>query len=460
MKHRILASLSLVAVVHIASAQPTMNDPTLEVVPAATGLDQPITMVALGPSDFLVCEKATGKVQHVVSGQIAATSLDLAVNSASERGLLGICLHPDFPVNPSVYLYWTESNSGADSTDLAQVPLTGNRVDRYFWNGKTLTFVSNILKLRSYQSDIGQPLRGNHNGGIIKFGPDRKIYVMIGDNGRRGYMQNNRQGPNPDDQFGGPFPDDAHTTGCIYRLNDDGTTPNDNPFIAANVSPRVNQLYMYGLRNGFGMAFDPLTGYLWTEENGDDTFDEINRVERGMNGGWVEVCGPIARVAQFRQLEMTTGAGTLQQLRWPPARIATDPFTAYRRLYNVPGSRYKDPEFSWKFAVAPAAIGFAHTDALGPDLKDTLLVGEARNILLGGYLMAFKLNADRKHFTFTDSRLNDLVADNAAKFDGTESESLVVGQNFGIITDIQIGTDGRVYVVSLDNGSVFEIRKS
>lgn len=459
MKVRLILAVGVCIVGQVAMAQPTMTDPTLEVVPVISGLDQPTTMANIGAGDLLVCEKASGKVKHVVNGALEGTVLDLAVNSASERGLLGICLHPDFPVNPSVYLYWTESLSGADSEDLAQVALTGNRVDKFFWNGKTLSFVSNILKLRSYQADIGQPLRGNHNGGIIKFGADRKLYVMIGDNGRRGYMQNNRQGPNPDDQFGGPFPDDAHTTGCIYRLNDDGTTPSDNPFVAANISPSVNKLYMYGLRNGFGMAVDPLSGYLWTEENGDDTFDEINRVEKGMNGGWVELCGPMSRVGQFRQLEMTLGNGTLQQLRWPPARIATDPFTALRRLYNIPGSRYKDPEFSWKYAVAPAAIGFAHTDALGPDLKDTMLVGEARSILLGGYLMALRLTPDRKHFTFTDNRLKDLVADNVNKFDVTESESLVVGQNFGIVTDIQVGTDGRVYVVSLDNGAVFEIRK-
>ncbi|MBS1724209.1 MAG: PQQ-dependent sugar dehydrogenase [Armatimonadetes bacterium] len=440
-----------------ALAQPTMTDPTLEVVPAVTGLNQPTTMACLGPSDFLVLEKASGQVQHVVNGAIVETSLDLAVNSASERGLLGICLHPDFPVNPSVYLYYTLSSTGADSTDLAQVELTGNRVDRFTWDGHHLTFAANMIKLRSYQADLGQPLRGNHNGGVISFGPDRKLYFMIGDNGRRGYMQNNLQGPNPDDQFGGPFPDDAHTTGCIYRLNDDGSTPIDNPFFISHVSPRVDKLYMYGLRNGFGLTFDPVTGLLWTEENGDDSFDEINQVVPGMNGGWIEACGPLSRVKQFHDLEVASGS--LQQLRWPPTRIATDPWTALRRMYMIPGARYKDPEFSWKNAVAPAGIGFIHTDALGADHRDNLFVGEARTTLLNGYLFEFKLSPDRRHFVFSDNRLNDLVADNNAKFDVTESESLVAGQGFGVGTDIKVGTDGKVYVVSLDQGTVFEIRK-
>src|ERR1700704_7211187 len=76
---------------------------------------------------------------------------------------------------------------------------------------------------------------------VLKFGPDRKLYIVIGDNGRRGWMQNLQCGPTavcpgpvvPDDQFGGPMPDNAHLTGVILRLNDDGTTPAHNPFFAA-----------------------------------------------------------------------------------------------------------------------------------------------------------------------------------------------------------------------------------
>ena len=79
--------------------------------------------------------------------------MDLAVNSASERGLLGIALHPDFPTNPGVYLYWTESTTGADTANLADVPLLGNRVDRYNWNGSSLTFDRNLIKLHAFQND-------------------------------------------------------------------------------------------------------------------------------------------------------------------------------------------------------------------------------------------------------------------------------------------------------------------
>src|SRR5207302_8823997 len=89
------------------STGPAMLDPNLSVKTVVNGLSQPTTMAFIGNNDFLVLEKNTGKVQRVINGAVQSTVLDLAVNSASERGLLGIALHPNFPANPGVYLYWT-----------------------------------------------------------------------------------------------------------------------------------------------------------------------------------------------------------------------------------------------------------------------------------------------------------------------------------------------------------------
>src|SRR5207244_5642658 len=262
----------------------------------------------------LVLEKATGKVRRVINNVVQGTpALDLAVNSASERGLLGIALHPNFPGNPGLYLYWTESSTGADSSNLADVPLLGNRVDRFIWNPATgtLAFDKNIIRLRSFQADANQPMRGNHDGGKILFGPDGKLYFQIGDQGRRGQLQNLAGGPfgpgQADDQFGGPAPDNAHLTGVVFRLNPDGSTPSDNPFAGvtgaqmdtleqqagvtltpaqlAEVVANVHKIFSYGRRNGFGLAFDPATGFLWEAENGDDSFAEMNRITAGPNGG-------------------------------------------------------------------------------------------------------------------------------------------------------------------------------
>ncbi|MDQ1637858.1 MAG: hypothetical protein QOF62_1197 [Pyrinomonadaceae bacterium] len=458
-------SVTIQTTVAAPSSGPTMLDPNLSVQTVISGLSQP-TSIALFGNAFFVTEKDTGKVKFVMNGAVQGIPLDLAVNSASERGLLGMALHPNFVFNHFVYLYWTESSTGSDSTNLADVPLLGNRVDRYIWNGSTLVFDRNLIKLRAYQADANQSLRGNHNGGILRFGPDGKLYILMGDNGRRGFLQNNQLGPVPDDQYGGPEPDDAHLTGFVLRLNDDGSTPADNPFYNAATSltgqaaANIQKLYAYGVRNGFGMAFDPLSGNLWDQENGDDAFDEMNLITAGSNNGWVETMGPVSRVAEFKAIESTYGAGNLQQLRWPPSLIADTPAGALARLYMLPGAHYNDPEFSWKYALAPAGMGFVQGRELGPQFEGDMLVGAGRTFLSGGYLFRFKLTPDRLHFSFNDSRLLDLVADNTDKFDITESESLLIGKDFGIATDIQTGPNGNVFVVSNTNGAVYEITGS
>src|SRR5688572_14956121 len=458
-------SSSITTFIQPAAASPSMLDPNLRVSTVVSGLDQPTTIAFLSANDFLILERATGKVQRVVNGVVSSTPLDLAVNNASERGLLGIALHPQFAVNGFVYLFWTESSTGVDTSNIDEITLLANRVDRYHWNGSTLVFDRNLIRLRALQQDSGQPARGNHNGGVIRFGPDGKLYIIFGDNGRRGFLQNIVTNlAVTDDQFGGPAPDNAHMTGVILRLNDDGSTPGDNPFsdVLSVLPPEVvanfHRIFAYGVRNSFGMAFDPISGSLWTQENGDDAFDEINRVTPAFNGGWIQAMGPLSRIDEYKSIESTYGAGNLQQLRWPPSNIAATPQEAVTRMFMLPHAQYVDPEFSWKYAVAPSPIGFVAGKGLGPQYEGDLLVGASRTTLLNGYLFRFKLNADRQHFVFSDPRLADRVADNTDKFDQTESESLIIGKDFGVTTDIVTGPNGNVFVVSLSNGSVYEIK--
>jgi glucose/arabinose dehydrogenase len=621
-----------------AQDAPSVVDQNLGVRTVVEHLDQPTTMAFLGPSDILVLEKATGQVKRVVNGIVHSTVFDLAVNSGSERGLLGIALHPNFPATPHVYLYWTESSTGADTTVLGDTPLLGNRVDRFVWDGlaSTLTPGPNIIRLRALQPPFAaEPTptagRGNHDGGVIKFGPDGKLYIFIGDVGRRGWMQNLLNGPfqpgdalfGTDDNFGGPEPDDAHLTGVILRLNADGTAPADNPFtgvgrvfvarlegsqeVPANAStargyaafflnregtaltfivtvagldftgsqsadegddllaahihapaPRgtnagvrfgffgqpfndtspndvvvtpfpngvggtilskwdldegnnttltlqlpnilagqsyinfhtrrlpggevrgqieensqvtanIHKVFSYGLRNSFGFDFDPKSGSLWLEQNGDDTFTELDLVRPGMNGGWIQVMGPLARIDQFKEIETTMFGGALQQARWPPTNVADSPEEALARMMMLPGAHYSDPEFSWKFEVAPAAIGFMNGAGIGRQYDGDLFVGAARPFLEGGFLWHFNLTGNRRSIAVDDPRLEDRVADNLNKPSADdpvaneeaiiESESLVFGRNFGIATDIKTGPNGNLFVVSLSNGAIYEISR-
>ena len=457
------------------NTSPTMLDPNLSVRPVVTGLTQPSTMAFIGENDLLVLEKSTGRVQRVVNGAVDSTVLDLAVNSGSERGLLGVALHPDFPSNPGVYLYWTQSTTGIDTTVLAETPLLGNRVDRYNWNGSTLSFDRNLIMLRALQPPFAaEPTpaagRGNHDGGVLAFGPDDKLYIFIGDTGRRGQLQNLPDGPfgpgQPDDQFGGPQPDNAHLTGVILRLNADGTTPSDNPFFAAGaaipgeVGANIQKIFSYGHRNSFGMAIDTAArgdGGVWLQENGDDSFSELNRVTPGMNGGWIQISGPVERIDQFKAIETTPPFLGLQQARWSPSNIAETAQEALSRLFMLPGATYSDPQFSWRFEVAPGGMNFLRGRALGPQFENDLFMGAGTPNLAGGYLFHFNLTGNRRSIGVDDPRLMDRVADNVAKHEITESETLLIGRDFGVTTDIETGPNGNLYVVSLSRGTIYEV---
>jgi glucose/arabinose dehydrogenase len=466
-------------------------DPNLQVTTyIGSGLSQPIGIVFLGPNDAFVLEKASGQVKRVIGGVLQPTPvLDLAVNSNSERGLLSLVLHPNFPATPFVYIRWTESSTGADSAVVSEVPLLGNRLDRFVWNGSTLTMDRNLLQLRSRQTD-NVPVPGhtafptnageqaNHNGGVLRFGPDGKLYLFMGDQGRRGWLQNLPNGPFldaplVDDGFGGPSPDNAHLTGVIFRLNEDGTTPADNPFFGAGaaiggeVGANIQKIFSYGHRNGFGLAFDPLSGNLWDTENADDASSELNRIVPGMNGGWVQVAGPLSRIADFKQIETTLFGSNLQQVRYPPTRIAYTGALALSRMFMLPGAIYRDPEFSWKYEIGPAGTTFVSGNALGPEYNGTLWIGSARSFQQvggnGGSLYRMRLTADRLHVDVSaDPRLADLVADNLFrpnKFDGTESETLQIGRGFGTTPDIEQGPDGALYVVSITDNVIYRISR-
>ena len=382
-----------------------VNDPGLQVELVVSGLVQPTSMTFIAEDDILVLQKGNGQVRRVLNGVLqAAPVLDVAVHSASERGLLGIATDPDFINNRLIYIYYTESSTGGDTSGTS-APL-GNRVYRYLWNGGNLVNPALILDLPATPGP-------NHDGGVIAFGPDDALYAIIGDLNRGGKLQNFPTGPDPDD------------TGVIFRVDRDGQPLIDNPFFDTRdpASP-MSRYYAYGVRNSFGFTFDPLTGFLWDTENGPNNFDEVNLVPPGFNSGWVPIMGPDAR---------------------DPQGVAD--------LWVAPGSAYRDPEFSWVATTAPTAIVFPRSPVAGCDQHHQLLVGDNNC----GQLYRFRPNASRTGLAFTSTDLQDKVADNGGGTCSLEQAEILFGTNFGVVTDLENGPDGRIYVVSLSAGRIYRI---
>ena len=378
----------------IAFGAPVMTDSALKVRLVVSGLSSPTTMAFIGADDFLVLQKNDGKVRRVIGGVLqSAGVLDVNVDAQSERGLLGIAVHPNFPVTPFVYLYFTETSSADGSNNGV-----ANRVYRFHWNGNALTAPGTLI------ADLPITSGPNHDGGVIAFGPDGKLYIVIGDLNRDGRLQNNPSGAAPDD------------TSVLLRLNDDGTVPSDNPFFSQGGN--VAKYFAYGIRNSFGMAFDPVTGKLWNTENGPDAYDEINIVEAGFNSGWRKLMGPDSRNGN-----------------------------SIADLFALTGAHYADPEFSWLEPIGVTAIAFPTSSLFGAVYQNSVFVGDVNN----GNLYRLPLNQARDGFTLSGA-LADLVADSVA-----ERESLRIGMSFGGVTDIKLGPDGRVYVVSIGDGAVYAI---
>jgi len=387
-----------------ASAAPSITkDPKLKVEILAKGLSSPTSMAFIDTSNILVSEK-DGQVRLVSNGVLEDKPvLQVSVDTESERGLLGIAIMNSTKTNLAnnskfVYLYYTESKGG----DLR------NRVYRYEWNEQNQNLVNPTLIL-----DLPALPGPNHDGGKLVIGPDHYLYAVIGDLNHRGKLQNTNDGPDPDD------------TSVILRVNpNDGSAVKDNPFIKdANIA--MHKYYAYGIRNSFGITFDPITGNLWQTENGPDVYDEINVVKPGFNSGWTQVMGPLSRNTGFM----------------------------IGQLVNFPHSHYADPVFSWKNPVAVTDIEFMKSSVLGEKYKNNIFVGDYNN----GNLYYFEVNSTRTGINLDINQekigLSSLVVDNA-----NQQSAVTFGTGFGGISDIKIGpTDGFLYVLSINDGIIYKV---
>jgi|GEM_PF-793793 len=207
-----------------------------------------ITTVAFSPDGrMFFIEKNTGRVK-VVLGQnnVRATPFyQFAVNSSGERGGLGLTFHPNYPDSPFVYCFVTQAGP-----PLANVVIRLTDSLGYGTNPDTI-FIAPIVTSAT-----------NHNGGNIRFGPDGKLYITIGENAQPSWAQ-----------------DTCNVWGKILRINGDGSIPGDNPVACAPI-------YAYGLRNSYDFCFHPVSGGLYATENGPAANDELNKILPGRNYGW------------------------------------------------------------------------------------------------------------------------------------------------------------------------------
>src|ERR671921_1755300 len=409
---------------------PIINDPNLKAEVVVNGLELPTGMAFLGPNDILVLEKNKGTVQRIIDGKILPEPLlDVNVANKSERGLLGIAVskHENGPTY--VFLYYTEAKiEGSDVCPKIGEPCTGdiplgNRLYRY-------ELVDNKLINPKLLLDLPTTPGPSHDGGVVKIGPDNNVYVVVGD---LNYIKNQSAYTVAQNDVNGRAADGR---GGVLRVTQDGGVvgragEQAGEGILGNEDP-LNKYYGYGIRNSFGIGFDPVTGNLWETENG-GAADEVNLVELGFNGGWKQFMGMISD-------QIDKG------------------FDPDADLVNFGGKGiYSDPKFQWNSSVskgsmrinpAPTSITFLNSDKLGEQYENDMFVGSVRQ----GRIFNFDLNDDRTELDL-DSPLDDKVADTA-----DESEDVIFADGFGTITDLEVGPDdGYLYVVSLDHGAIYKV---
>jgi len=278
---KILRLLSVVVIVFLAGIFFSFDAATLPTgfteTMIANGLSSPTAMDFAPDGRLFVCLQG-GQLRVIKNGSLLATPfVTLTVDSAGERGLLGVTFDPNFSANNFVYVYYTVPGS-----------LAHNRVSRFTASGDVATPGSEFVLLNL--NDLSSA--GNHNGGAIHFGPDGKLYIAVGENANGSNSQTL-----------------SNLLGKMLRINSDGTIPTDNPFF--NTATGVNRaIWALGLRNPFTFAFKPGTTRMFINDVGQSTWEEINDGIAGSNYGWPTTEGPTSD-PNFRSPIFWYGHGSL-----------------------------------------------------------------------------------------------------------------------------------------------------
>src|SRR5918992_1192419 len=482
-----------------AISEPSISDPKLKVETVAQGLEYPTSIAFLGPNDILVLEKNNGQVRRVVNNTLLPEPLiDLKVVNAWERGLLGIAVSNTgtnnsdkygtrfstiFPNENAqeyssggsttyVFLYFTRGElAESDGSDSCPIPnrcqnnglVDGNSVANYLYRYE---FRDDRLVNPKLLLEVPATPGADHNGGTLAIGHDNNVYVIIGDgdscvvgtcyrnfeeSALNSIRSNFKNGTEPDGRGG------------ILRITQDGSTvPAENGNrtekekqkgkevkgdygILGDTRP-LNKYYAYGIRNGFGLDFDPVTGSLWDTENDAGFGDEINLVKPGFNSGWAKIQG-IWPVSNYTATPISKGYSYMD------SNITEE--TEKDTLVNFNGKgKYSAPEFTWNIEIAPTALKFYDSDKLGKHYENDMFVAG----FLSGNIYHFDLNENRTALT-VDGVLKDRIANNTKELeDVTFVRGSGIGTEGGGITDIEVGPyDGYLYCVSHLQGKLYRV---
>jgi glucose/arabinose dehydrogenase len=460
------------------AAEIVVKDTNLKIETVVSELENPTSMAFLDSNKILVLEKDSGKVQRIVNDVISTNpDLTINVNHLNERGLLGMAIQSEQEGDNGnkesgdpkyLYLFYTEPRYDNDSSLGRNVNTSvncnkqecnenqfNNRLYRYeyknnkwvnpkllvdipiYWNNRVYPEVYSAII--NGETDWAQyrHSEGTHQGGKLVLDNNNNIFLVTGDGGTcRNYdscyrsLKNGFLSGKTANKVGG-F--DPAGMGGILHVTNEGEPVNNGGIIADGIPGEY--YYAYGIRNSFGIDIDPVTGDLWDTESGPEFGDEINLVKPGFNSGWTKIQG-IWPIWNYTNLMRSDEIGYHY-----PSNVSSD-----QKLEDFDGrGHYSDPEFAWNDSKGVTSIRFLDTDKLGKEYENDILVGDAN-----GTVYHFELNENRSGLKLAGS-LSDKIANN----DLEVADSIFVG-GLDTITDIQVGPDGYVYILSY-SGKIYKV---
>jgi len=330
-------------------------------------LRHPWGLVFLPDENILVTERH-GQLRMVVNGQLLDTPITglPSIKQHGQGGLMGIALHPDFENNKWVYLSYAGKGEGGYGTEVIRGKL----------NGMKLTDVK--ILFRALPKSRG----GRHFGSRLLFAPDGTLFISLGERGDKHRAQ-----------------DLNDHAGSLIRVNADGSTPQDNPFVGTMaVKPEI---YTYGNRNMQGLVLQPESNLIWTHEHGPQGGDEVNIMQAGTNYGW-----PIITYGVNYGIGTKIGEGTHKQGMAQPVHV-------------------------WIPSIAPSGMAF-YSGEMFPHWKGDLFIGSLKFSLL------VRLDVDNERIV--------------------HEERMLQGK-YGRIRDVVQGPDGYLYLLTDErNGQLLRIR--